>query len=200
MAESDSTHGLPEYGQMMTPAENPPDMLNSDASSADKQPSLKRFRAWAIVLAAVIGLAVGIGAGYPLGRQAESKAREEAAQASYQKEADKYNTLTSKLKKTSDACQPTDSWSQMSDSLEYAKDGTLSLSTTKYSVNTTLECVEEQLDMPSALTSQIGMTNAYNGVQNEYFGGYTVTWSYNGNKGLSFTVVPTMEKPQEPAQ
>lgn len=56
MAESDSTHGLPEYGQMMTPAENPPDMLNSDASSADKQPSLKRFPAWAIVLAAVIGL------------------------------------------------------------------------------------------------------------------------------------------------
>ncbi|PLS25997.1 hypothetical protein [Bifidobacterium parmae] len=183
----------PQYGQMLPQApETTPQ--NEPTATAPKSKSLP---IWAAAIAAAVGLIVGAAVGYPLGRSAEAKAQWQATQTTYQKQLDEYNGLLSKLRKTSKACQPTDAYSRYADSLDYS-DGTLTLTTGKYSAGTTLECVEEKMDMPSTLTSQIGMTNAFNGVQNADFDGYTVTWSFNGNSGLNFTVTPSEEKPQNP--
>lgn len=50
--------------------------------------------------------------------------------------------------------------------------------------------------MPEQIKSQIGMTNAYNGVQSAEFDGIKVTWSYNGNSGLSFDATIIAEEPR----
>lgn len=159
-----------------------------------KPPPGRKRQYWIIALALVIGLVIGGAVGYPLGRSLEARAQKEAAAATYKKRADKYKALTDKLVEANGACQPANEYAQVTDELNYM-DGTLTLSAAQYSTNSTLECVEKQLNMPSSLVSQIGMTNAYNGMQNGQFNEYTVTWSYNGNSGLSFSITPTEPSP-----
>ncbi|MBW3088792.1 hypothetical protein KIH77_08655 [Bifidobacterium sp. 82T24] len=181
----------PEYGQM-APATPP-------AQEETKQPGRNRLiitiaaaAAAGLIIGGAIGGFVGHSTGYTAGQAAEVAAQKQAAKDTHKKKVAAYENLTNKLSSTYDECYPS---GIKSDYLIYYE-GTLELSTTKYSAGTTLNCIEEKLDMPSALVSQIGQTNAYNGVQSKDFDGYTTTWSFNWNKGLSFSVTPTEPKPE----
>ncbi|BAQ32056.1 hypothetical protein [Bifidobacterium scardovii] len=186
------TTPMPEYGQMM-----PEQPTTQGQQFTPPSQDRKTIAVWLPIVTAIAGLIIGLGMGYPVGRQSEALDTAKAAAQARQQTVEKYEKLTKKLTKVVSDCQPTDAWSQTADNLTSHSDGSLTLVSEKYSLNTTLECVEQALDMPSSLTSQIGMTNAYNGVQKENFDEYTVTWSYNGSKGLNLTVAPTMENPKQ---
>lgn len=186
------TTPIPEYGQMM-----PEQPTTQDQQFNQPAQNHRMIAIWLPIATAIGGLIIGLGIGYPVGRQSEALDTAKAAAQARQQTVEKYKKLTKKLTQVVSDCQPTDAWSQTADNLTSHSDGSLTLVSEKYSLNTTLECVEHALEMPSSLTSQIGMTNAYNGVQKENFDEYTVTWSYNGSKGLNLTVAPTMENPKQ---
>lgn len=157
---------------------------------------------WVPVVAGVAGLALGFGLGYLTGdasghnRAANEQqlAAEQTAKDAYDKQLLRYNAAVGSLKNAGNSCTPKTEWGKATETLTVS-DTQLSLRTTKGSLNEVLPCLEKTLGIPSAVQSQISMTNAYNGVQSAEFDDIKITWSYNGNSGLSFDATITVQKP-----
>lgn len=52
-----------------------------------------------------------------------------------------------------------------------------------------LECVYEQLDVPSHVSERIGATRAMDGRQDAAWDGYTASWSYHPDSGANVIIV-----------